>query len=120
MILPLTYGHPSTRADRAREGAPCARARTPVGTIYLESCHSTWIFDGDRMQFCRILRMIEPAGRPVRTAWRPYCELKVDTEDEGFTVFLNASRTQRIRSWRHASDCAQCACQQTASQESTR
>jgi hypothetical protein len=80
----------------------------PMDAIVLESCHCTWIFDPDRLQFCRILKGIEVAGRSVCTAWRPYWQLELDPEAEGFTVYLNASRTRLIRSWRHTQNCAQC------------
>ena len=74
----------------------------------LESCHSTWVFDPYRLQFCRILKGIEVACRSVSTEWRPYWQLELDPWAEGFTVYLNASRTRLIRSWRHTRDCAQC------------
>jgi hypothetical protein len=79
----------------------------------LESCHSSWIFDTDRMRFRRILTDIEVADRPVTTEWRPYFHLQMDPQGESFTVYLNEERTRMIRSWRHTHDCAQCGRQVT-------
>jgi hypothetical protein len=80
----------------------------PIDAIVLNSCHCTWIFDPYLLQFCRILKGIELAGRSVSTAWRPYWQLELDPEAGGFRVYLNASRTRLIRSWRHTQNCAQC------------
>ena len=76
--------------------------------ITLESCHSTWIFDTNRMRFRRILNDIEIGHRPVSTTWRPYFELQADPTAETFTVILKADRSRLIRSWRHTADCVQC------------
>jgi hypothetical protein len=35
--------------------------------LTIESCHSTWIFDTDRMRFRRILKGTEVGGQPVVT-----------------------------------------------------
>jgi hypothetical protein len=80
----------------------------PMDAIVLNSCHCTWIFDPYLLQFCRILKGIEVAGRSVCTAWRPYWQLELDPEAECFSVYLNASRTRLVRSWRHTENCAQC------------
>ncbi len=74
----------------------------------LESCHSTWIFDPDRMRFRRILKGIEVGERTVSTDWRPYARLEVDPQSEIFCVWLNEEGTRLIRSWRHSEDCVQC------------
>lgn len=74
----------------------------------IESCHSTWIFDTDRMRFRRILKGTEVGGRPVVTGWRSYSRLEDPPNSETFTVYLNPAGTRMIRSWRHAADCAQC------------
>ncbi|MGD0748927.1 MAG: hypothetical protein ABSB68_14060 [Acidimicrobiales bacterium] len=79
-----------------------------MDTVILESCHSTWVFDSARMRFCRILKGIEFAKRSVSTEWRPYWDLEINPGDETFTVYLNATRTRVIRSWRHTKDCVQC------------
>jgi hypothetical protein len=85
-----------------------------VDTIVLESCHSTWIFDNERKQFCRILKGVEVANRPVTTEWRPYWSLHLEPQIEAFTIYLNAAHTRQIRSWRHTQDCAQCGGHETA------
>jgi hypothetical protein len=76
--------------------------------LVLESCHSTWIFDPRHLRFRRILKGIEVGHRTVATEWRPYWQVQLDPEGEGFTVFLNSSRTRLIRSWRHTRGCSQC------------
>ena len=86
----------------------------PVDAIVLESCHSTWIFDREQKQFCRILKGLEVADRPVTTEWRPYSDLHLDPRTETFTVFLNAAHTRQVRSWRHTRDCDQCGGHETA------
>jgi hypothetical protein len=85
-----------------------------VDVVILESCHSTWIFDTDHKQFCRILKDVEGTHRPVSTDWRPYAELDLDPSSESFTVHLNATHTRQIRSWRHTRDCDQCGGHETA------
>jgi hypothetical protein len=77
-------------------------------TVTIESCHSTWIFDTDRMRFRRILKGTEVGGQPVATGWRPYYRLEADPHSETFTVYLNLAGSRMITSWRHSADCAQC------------
>ena len=79
-----------------------------VDAVILESCHSTWIFDTEQKQFCRILKGVEVADRPVSTEWRPYADLDLDPRTETFVVYLNATHTRQVRSWRHTRDCDQC------------
>jgi hypothetical protein len=76
--------------------------------LTIESCHSTWIFDTDRMRFRRILKGTEVGGQSVVTGWRSYARLEDPPESETFTVYLNDAGSRMIRSWRHAPDCAQC------------
>jgi hypothetical protein len=85
-----------------------------VDAVILESCHSTWIFDREHKQFCRILKGLEVADRPVTTEWRSYSELHLDPRTESFTVYLNATHTRQVRSWRHTRDCDQCGGHETA------
>ncbi len=49
-----------------------------MNPLIFESCHSTWFFDTERMQFCRVLKMPEVGHRKVRTAWRTYYGLELD------------------------------------------
>jgi hypothetical protein len=79
-----------------------------LGPLTIESCHSTWLFDTDRMRFRRVLKGTEVGGQPVVTAWRPYYRLEDHPNSETFTVYLNLSGSRMIRSWRHADDCTQC------------
>jgi hypothetical protein len=74
----------------------------------IESCHSTWIFDAERMRFRRILKDTEVGGQPVTTGWRPYYRLEADPGAETFTVYLNLVGSRVLRSWRHDADCTQC------------
>jgi hypothetical protein len=107
--LPLTGDTP------VPAGGPLATPTDPsdialrrLGVLVLESCHSTWIFDPRRLEFCRILKGVEVAGRSVVTKWRPYWQVQLDPEAEGFTVYLNEAGTRLLRSWRHAANCNQC------------
>lgn len=76
--------------------------------IILESCHSTWVVDPDRMRFRRILKEVEVGSRSVATEWRPYYQFHFDPKGETFTVSLTPDGSHRIQSWRHTEDCAQC------------
>ncbi|HMK63340.1 MAG TPA: hypothetical protein VEG62_01650 [Acidimicrobiales bacterium] len=72
----------------------------------LESCHSTWVFDAQRMEFCRILRDVKVGGRCVTTQWRPYFELVEDAAT--FTVHLDPSGVRQLTSHRHTKHCDWC------------
>jgi hypothetical protein len=87
---------------------PTEAALGPSDALILESCHSTWIFDPQRRKFRRIIKGVEVGHRCVMTEWRTYWQLVVDPEGEGFTVYLNSSRSRLIRSWRHTQHCARC------------
>ncbi len=76
--------------------------------LVLESCHSTWVFDSERMRFRRILKGIEIDQHSVVTEWRPYYGLEVKDGSEAFTVLLNPVGTRLIRSWRHTHNCPEC------------
>jgi hypothetical protein len=79
-----------------------------VDLLVFESCHSTWIFDEERLRFRRVLRDITANDQRVATEWRPYFALDVDPLTEAFTVILNADGNRLLRSWRHTHDCDQC------------
>lgn len=115
-----TAAPPFTRASHALSG-PLATSTDPsdmalrrVDVLVLESCHSTWIFDPRRLEFCRILKGVEVENRSVVTKWRRYWQVQLNPESEGFTVHLNAAGTRLIRSWRHATNCTQCGASDTA------
>ena len=81
----------------------------PSDALVLESCHSTWIFDPHRSKYRRILRGVEVGNGCVVTEWRTYWQLEVDPQGDGFTVYLNASRSRLIRAWRHTQNpCGRC------------
>jgi len=78
-----------------------------MAVTVFESCHSTWLFDTERMRFRRVLK--NPGGHGgVTTEWRSYHLLRVDPVSETFTVVLNPEGTRLLHSWRHTGDCAQC------------
>ncbi|MDA8073195.1 MAG: hypothetical protein M0Z82_16750 [Actinomycetota bacterium] len=76
--------------------------------LVLESCHSTWLFDPERMRFRRILKGLESESHQTATGWRPYFGLDIDPLSESFVVRLNPEGTRLLRSWRHVDHCAQC------------
>jgi hypothetical protein len=82
--------------------------------MVLESCHSTWLFDTERMRFRRILKGLDMDARHASTAWRPYFGLELDPISESFVVLLNPEGTRLLRSWRHVEQCPQCGGNQTA------
>jgi hypothetical protein len=76
--------------------------------LVLESCHSTWLFDTDRMRFRRVLKGLHMDNHPASTGWRPYFGLDIDPVSESFVVLLNPEGTRLLRSWRHVEHCTQC------------
>jgi hypothetical protein len=87
---------------------------TEDGIAILESCHSTWIFDTERMRFRRILKGLALDAHAATTAWRAYFGLEIDEISESFVVLLNPEGTRLLRSWRHVEQCSQCGGNQTA------
>ncbi|MDA8296726.1 MAG: hypothetical protein M0004_09100 [Actinomycetota bacterium] len=99
---------PIAHADRGEEEGRLTRlmgSSSNDQVFVLESCHSTWLFNTQRRQFCRILKNM---GRPVATEWRAYDRLILHPESDAFVVILNASGTRLLRSWRHTAQCEQC------------
>jgi hypothetical protein len=80
----------------------------------MESCHSTWIFDTERLRFRRILKGLAVDAHAATTAWRAYFGLEIDPISESFVVLLNPEGTRLLRSWRHVEHCPQCGGDQTA------
>lgn len=77
--------------------------------VVLESCHSTWLFDTERMRFRRVLKGVElDSHQAASTGWRPYYGLDIDPVSESFVVMLNPDGTRLLRSWRHVEHCSQC------------
>ena len=83
-------------------------ATPSTAPLVLESCHSTWLFDTERMRFRRILKGLELDVHHASTAWRPYFGLELDPVSESFVVLLNPEGTRLLRSWRHVDHCPQC------------
>ncbi len=75
--------------------------------LVLESCHSTWLFDTVERRFCRVLKGPR-LDSPVATEWRHFDRLVLHPESDAFVVFLDASGTRLLRSWRHTARCEQC------------
>ena len=65
----------------------------------IESTHSTWLFDTERMRFCRLPRGIDPMSIGLEGEWQPYYGLELDPSGS-FTVALNADHTRMLRAWR--------------------
>ena len=76
--------------------------------LIFESCHSTWFFDTEGMQFRRVLKGAQIGSHHVATGWRPYYGLDIDPSSESFAVLLTPDGSRILRSWRHTGDCAQC------------
>ncbi|MGA2036900.1 MAG: hypothetical protein ABSH04_04870 [Acidimicrobiales bacterium] len=76
--------------------------------LVLESCHSTWLFDTERMRFRRVLRGFDLDSHQSPTGWRAYSGLDIDLVSESFVVLLNPEGTRLLRSWRHVEHCTRC------------
>ena len=61
---------------------------TDDSLFVLESCHSTWIFDTDRLRFRRVLKGLALDAPSATTAWRAYYGLEIDPISESFVVML--------------------------------
>jgi hypothetical protein len=85
-----------------------------MAEIAIDSCHSRWVFDEEKMRYRRVLKGLGIGVRTVMTEWRPYTGLHLDEHSDSFTVVLNEAGTRMLRSWRHrAGECAQCGAQVT-------
>jgi hypothetical protein len=79
----------------------------------IDSCHSIWLFDTDRMRYRRLPRGASVDSPALATDWEPYTGLDVDVDTGSFSVVLNAERTRILRSWRHADPCPHCSTAET-------
>jgi hypothetical protein len=79
----------------------------PEDFLVLESCHSTWLFDRKGHRFCRVLKGPH-IDSSVATGWREYDRLVLHPDSDAFVVFLDASGSRLLRSWRHTSRCERC------------
>jgi hypothetical protein len=66
----------------------------------IDSTHSIWLFDADRMRFRRVPKGTDPDAPSPDTEWEPYFALDIDAETGAFTVALNEERTRLLRAWR--------------------
>jgi hypothetical protein len=81
--------------------------------LVLESCHSTWLFDGANHRYRRISKGAR-LSQQVSTDWRAYDRLVLQDDSDAFIVFLDASGSRVLRSWRHGADCDRCGGEVTA------
>jgi hypothetical protein len=121
MIIGVDLRERSQSSTQSAAGLAGVAGRTPITTaahllsaaadapdyVVLESCHSTWLFDPVEHRFCRVLKGPRMTAS-VATQWRPYDHLVLHPESDAFVVFLDASGTRLLRSWRHTAHCDQC------------
>jgi len=82
-------------------GQPLRMTTTLPSTMErLDSTHSIWVFDTERMRFRRLPKDADPAAPSLEADWQPYFALDVDTNKGTFTVALNEDRTRLLRAWR--------------------
>jgi len=66
----------------------------------IQSTHSIWLFDVERMRFRRVPKGSDANAPSLDSDWEPYFALDVDSETGAFTVALNEDRTRLLRAWR--------------------
>ena len=66
----------------------------------IESTHSIWLFDAERMRFRRVPKGTDADSPSLDSDWEPYFALDVDHDTGAFTVALNEDRTRLLRAWR--------------------
>lgn len=76
--------------------------------VVLRSCNDTWLLDPSRKRYRRIPRSAPVSFLSEVGHWEPYERLELDEASDDFTVVLNASGSNRHRSFRHALPCEQC------------
>lgn len=69
----------------------------------IESTHSTWLFDNERMRFCRLPRGADRSLVPLEREWQPYYGLEIDLSG-AFTVALNSDHTRLLRAWQEGTE----------------
>ena len=75
-------------------------------TERIESTHSIWLFDRERMRFRRLPKDADADAPALDSDWEPYFALEIDDETGAFTVALNEDRTRLLRSWRESAPAA--------------
>lgn len=77
-----------------------------------DSCHSIWVLDTERRQFCRLPQGSKVDAATMRDQWKPYVDF--EQHDDGARVLvLNESRTKLLRFWEHLDPCPHCATDHT-------
>lgn len=66
----------------------------------IESTHSIWLFDTDRMRFRRVPKGTDADAPSLDSDWEAFFALDVDDQTGAFTVALNEDRTRLLRAWR--------------------
>ncbi|MGH9027672.1 MAG: hypothetical protein ACRDWD_16385 [Acidimicrobiia bacterium] len=66
----------------------------------IDSAHSVWLFDTDRMRFRRLPKGSDPSAPSLERDWQRYYALVEDAGSGAFTVALNEDRTRLLRSLR--------------------
>jgi hypothetical protein len=66
----------------------------------IDSAHSVWVFDTDRMRFRRLPKGADPGAPSLERDWQQYFALVEDDDSGAFTVALNEDRTRLLRSFR--------------------
>lgn len=85
-----------------------------MGYSTIDSCHSRWVFDTERLRFRRVPKGPGLELLMATTDWRPYHELVIDPHSDAFVVILNEGGTPMLRSWRHTETvCSQCGARRT-------
>ena len=74
----------------------------------LRSCNDTWLLDPDRKRFRRIPRNAPVSFLSEVGHWETYERLELDDGSDDFTLVLNATGSNRHRSFRHTVPCHQC------------
>lgn len=85
-----------------------------MGYLTVDSCHSRWVFDTERLRFRRAPKGPGLELLMAMTQWRPYYDLHLDQASDSFVVILNEAGTRMLRSWRHTEAvCPQCGASRT-------
>jgi hypothetical protein len=75
----------------------------PLPMYRIDSAHSIWLFDTDRMRFRRLPKEADPDAPSLEADWQVYFALVEDDKTGAFTVALNEDRTRLLRSFREPS-----------------
>jgi hypothetical protein len=84
----------------ANESRATLAPSAPLPMYRIDSAHSIWLFDTDRMRFRRLPRDADPDVPSLERDWQPYFALIEDATNGAFTVALNEDQTRLLRSFR--------------------